>query len=76
MNDLKHCPFCGCSAEIVKTSLFFSVGYCIKCDSCGAAFPLRTTGMYMCYKGEHNVLVTDQMAVNDVKAHWNNRVST
>ena len=76
MNELKCCPFCGCSAEIVKGSLFFSVGYFIKCNSCGAAFPLRITGMYMCYKGERNVLVTDQMAANDVKAHWNNRIVT
>lgn len=75
MNELKHCPFCGSSAEIVKGSLFFSVGYCIKCDSCGAVFPLETAGVYMRYKGELNVFVTDRMAADDVKAKWNNRVS-
>lgn len=75
MNELKHCPFCGCSAEIVKGSLFFSVGYGIICNSCGAVFPIETVGMYMNYNGESNVYVTDQMAADDVKAKWNNRVS-
>ncbi|MCX4257892.1 MAG: Lar family restriction alleviation protein [Oscillospiraceae bacterium] len=75
MNELKCCPFCGYSAEIVKGSLFFSVGYCIKCDSCGSVFPLKTAGMYMQYKGERNVFVTDRMAADDVISKWNNRVS-
>ncbi|MBP1548471.1 MAG: Lar family restriction alleviation protein [Oscillospiraceae bacterium] len=75
MDGLKKCPFCGGSAEMVKTYAFFDYSsYYIKCSCCGASVPITATGIYMQYNGERNVTVTDKMIIDRIITTWNNRV--
>jgi len=62
MNELKHCPFCGSSAQ-VTTSQFFGGFYAIvRCNFCGGSTTTQLNGKK-----------TKEDAIESAVGVWNRR---
>ena len=71
---LKPCPFCGGEAEVHFQSVYTDDAVCVVCAECKARTRLVLFDCkYIFYKGEQNVFVTQEEAVDYVTELWNSR---